>query len=87
MAKIMTVAVALCVIGVCLATGCADDYAAVRTLRDSGFTDIQTTGYSWFECGEDDTTHTGFRATNPAGLVVEGTVCCGLVFKGCTVRF
>jgi hypothetical protein len=66
---------------------CTDDSATIRTLNDSGYTDIQTTGYSWFECGSDDHYHTGFQAKNPAGKVVNGTVCCGLMFKGCTIRF
>lgn len=69
-----------------LALGCTDDIAAVRTLRMHGFTDIRTTGYSVFVCSDDDTIATGFRAKNPAGQVVEGTVCCGLLAKGCTVR-
>ena len=28
-----------------------------------------------------------FEATNPAGKRVFGHVCCGLVFRGCTIRF
>jgi hypothetical protein len=65
---------------------CTDENATRETLRKSGYTKIQTTGYSFFECGEGDTFHTGFTATNPAGERVSGTVCCGIL-KGCTVRF
>ena len=76
--------VALALAGLLLS--CTDDDATVRTLRMHGFTDIRTTGYSFFVCGEHDTFATGFTAKNPAGQVVQGTVCCGLVAKGCTVR-
>lgn len=70
-----------------LAVACTDDANTVRTLHSAGFTDVTVTGYSWFECGEDDTFHTGFRAKNPRGEWVNGTVCCGMIAKGCTVRF
>lgn len=65
---------------------CEDPSAARITLEKSGYSEIQTTGYVWMACGDDDGTHTGFRAKNPAGNVVEGVVCCGYG-KGCTVRF
>ena len=66
--------------------GCTDEGRSAETLRKAGFTEIQTTGYSLFACSDDDNFHTGFRAKNPQGVVVEGTVCCG-VFKSCTIRF
>lgn len=67
--------------------GCTDDDRTIMTLRKSGYTNISTTGYSFLECGEDDTFHTGFVATNSSGQRVTGTVCCGLLLKGCTLRF
>jgi hypothetical protein len=66
---------------------CTSEDDAKRTLTSAGFKDIRTTGYSPFACAEDDFSATGFTATNPNGLRVSGTVCCGLVFKGCTVRY
>ena len=66
---------------------CTDETAARRALRSQGFTDVQITGYSWLECGEDDFSHTGFRAKNPHGEIVTGTVCCGFIAKGCTIRY
>lgn len=66
---------------------CTDESSARKTLEAHGFTDIKTTGWSPFVCGKDDTTETGFEAKNQAGQRVTGTVCCGLIFKGCTVRF
>lgn len=59
----------------------------MRTLESAGYTDVKTTGYNFLECGENDTFHTGFTATNPNGKRVSGTVCCGLFIKGCTIRF
>lgn len=66
---------------------CTDEAGTRKTLRNAGFTDVEITGYSWWACGDDDTFHTGFRAKNPRGETVEGTVCCGGLTKGCTVRF
>jgi hypothetical protein len=68
-------------------SGCTDESNTIRTLEDSGYSNIQTTGYSWFECGDGDAFHTGFTATNPVGRRVSGTVCCGWMTKGCTIRF
>ncbi len=67
--------------------GCTDEANTRRTLSNSGYSDIQITGYSWFECGDDDLFHTGFTAKNPVGKQVDGTVCCGALTKGCTIRF
>ena len=80
--KKMIALVALLMLG-----GCTDEHNSRKTLRSSGYFDIEITGYSWFECGDNDTFHTGFRAKNPRGEAVEGTVCCGFLAKGCTVRF
>lgn len=66
---------------------CTDESNTKRTLEMHGFTDIKTTGFVPFTCGKNDSFATGFRAKNPAGRVVEGTVCCGFLGKGCTVRF
>lgn len=64
---------------------CTSEGSTAQTLKASGFTEIQLTGYSW-SCGRDDTTCTGFVAKGPTGQKVEGAVGCGLLFKGCTVR-
>ncbi len=69
-----------------LLTGCTDAEEARRALDNLGMTDIEITGYRFFSCGKDDSWHTGFRATNSKGKVVEGVICSGL-FKGATVRF
>lgn len=74
-------------IAVLMLVGCTDESSTRRTLENAGYSNIQTTGYSPFECGDDDTFHTGFTATNPAGKRVSGTVCCGWLTKGCTIRF
>lgn len=66
--------------------GCSAPERAKRVLDNSGYTEIEITGYSPFSCGEDDTFSTGFKAKNANGKVVEGTVCSGW-FKDGTVRF
>lgn len=71
-----------------LLAGCgADESNSRRTLESSGYTEISITGWAPLTCGKDDTFSTGFTAKNPQGRRVSGVVCCGLVFKGCTVRF
>lgn len=66
---------------------CTDESNAQRTLENFGFTNISFTGHDWWSCGEDDSSSTGFIATNKDGKRVSGTVCCGMIFKNCTVRF
>lgn len=66
---------------------CTNDSDSENALRSSGYTEIHMTGWSPFVCGQEDTFATGFTAKNSAGSTVSGTVCCGLVTKGCTVRF
>ena len=58
---------------------------ATDTLDSHGFTNIETTGYSWFGCGRGDLWHTKFTATNQNGKEVSGVVCKGLL-KGSTMR-
>jgi hypothetical protein len=65
--------------------GCTSSTDATKALKGAGYTDINITGYAWFECGKDDTFATGFTATGPTGEHVEGAVCSGF-FKGSTIR-
>ena len=64
---------------------CSDEQTARRVLEEQGFTEVRTTGWSWFGCGKDDTFSTGFEAKSPRGSSVSGVVCSGW-FKGATVR-
>lgn len=83
----MTKLIAMC-FAMCLMAGCmSSDSDATQTLRNSGYSNIKTTGLNPLSCSEDDFTRTGFVATNPSGQRVAGTVCCGMIFKGCTIRF
>lgn len=64
-----------------------DEDDTKRSLNYSGFTDVRTKGHSFFTCMT-DWSATEFEATNPIGMKrVSGTVCCGLVFKACTIRW
>jgi len=69
-----------------LSLACVNEDDSLRTLQSAGYTNIQITGWKPFSCGKDDTYSTGFTAKNPAGVKVTGVVCCGLMFKSCTVR-
>lgn len=67
--------------------GCTDADETRRVLRAQGYSNIVTGGHAWFACSEDDEVRTKFVADNPKGVRVSGVVCCGLIFKNCTVRF
>jgi hypothetical protein len=70
-----------------LIVSCTNSKNVSKFLDKEGYTEIEITGYQWFSCSKDDWFHTGFKATNMKGNVVEGTVCEGLLFKGKTIRF
>ena len=63
-----------------------DTEGANRILQEEGYTDVHITGADPMMCGHGDLKGTKFRAKNQAGNVVRGVVCCGAVFKGCTIR-
>ena len=67
-------------------SACSSQNDATNALSSAGFTQIETHGYSFFGCGEDDTFKTKFTATNPQGKRVSGVVCSSW-FKGGTIRF
>ena len=73
-------------IAIVFMSGCTSPQDADRALSAQGFSDITYTGYDFMACSEDDIYHTGFRAKNPQGRYVSGTVCSG-IFKNATVRF
>lgn len=66
-------------------TGCSDAPRATKALTQAGYTDIKTTGYSYFGCDEKDVYHTTFNAKGPTGIYTEGVVCSGW-FKSNTIR-
>ncbi len=61
---------------------------AVQAAIDEGYTDVQSQGVAFLGCGKDDSMITSEHvlAKNSNGKTLELTVCCGLIFKGCTVR-
>lgn len=76
----------LAVVAIAL-SACSDSDGAKRHLSNMGFTNIETQGWSFFGCSEDDFWKTEFTAKGPTGQNVEGVVCEGFFFKGATVRF
>jgi hypothetical protein len=77
------ICIAMVLTAACVGT---DNDGSRRTLDAAGYSNIELTGYKWYGCGQDDSYHTAFSATNPAGKRVSGVVCCGMM-KGCTIRF
>jgi hypothetical protein len=69
------------------AIGCTDEDSTRRILTSQGYTDIKIEGYSFTGCSKDDGVRTEFTARSPIGTYVQGVVCCGLLFKNCTVRW
>lgn len=70
-----------------LISGCVSEKHTVRTLEKAGYTDIEITGLKLLRCSDDDFFMTGFKAKNTNGKIIEGVVCCGLLFKSCTIRY
>jgi len=66
---------------------CTNASSAKHALEAQGLTDVTITGYKPLTCGQSDWSSTGFEATNAQGARVTGVVCCGLVFKNCTIRW
>lgn len=66
-------------------SACTNADGSKRVLEQAGYTDVQTGGYDWLNCSEDDMFHTKFTAKGPTGKTVSGVVCNG-VFKGNTIR-
>lgn len=62
------------------------DETMLRILGDEGYTEIQSTGYRFLACSENDVFRQGFTAKSPAGKPVSGTLC-GNWLKGHTIRF
>lgn len=59
-----------------------------RTLESAGYSDVEIRNEGgWFACGKGDFYKTPFTANNPNGKSVQGTVCCGMLTKDCTIRF
>ncbi len=70
-----------------LLAGCTDTSDKnVRLLESMGMTNVELGGYAWFDCSEDDTFKTAFKAVGVNGEEVSGALCSGF-FKGTTVRF
>ena len=80
---LLVMAFALCLSG--CDSMCTDPVESTRILKQQGYSQVQTTGYSWLACGKNDWYSTGFTAKSPAGVYVGGTVCSG-IFKGHTIR-
>lgn len=64
---------------------CSRPQEAREALYQSGYDDIEITGWKVFGCDEKDFFRTGFKATSPRGSKVDGVVCSGW-FKGATIR-
>lgn len=78
-------AVAVCVLLNTPNLGCTRSADAKRILEQSGYTNVEITGYRPFMAGNGDTFSTGFKAKAPNGQIVTGAVTGGWI-KGSTIR-
>ena len=68
--------------------GCEGDVDHARgVVESSGYTNVIVGGPSRWSCSDSDTVSNTFTAVSANGKKVSGIVCCGLIFKNCTVRF
>ncbi len=70
-----------------LTISCTDHSRTVQVLQKAGYTHVTTFGYAWFDCSNEDSFNTKFRAKNPQGRWITGVVCCGWLLKSCTIRY
>lgn len=75
----------LIILALPLLASCTDERGARRALEAQGYRDIQITGYRMWGCSDNDSYHTGFKATGANGTTITGVVCANF-FKGSTVR-
>jgi hypothetical protein len=67
--------------------GCkASDDDALDTIRSQDLADSALGGFNPGACAENESSRR-FTATTVQRQRVSGTVCCGLVVKGCTIRW
>lgn len=76
----------LAVVALLLAACPVPEDQVVETLEAQGFSDIERKESAPFSCSDKDGLRSHFTATNQRGQRVEGVLCCGFVFKACTVR-
>lgn len=65
--------------------GCEAGEMGREALQKAGYTDIKLGGSNKMACDSSDTLSNEFTA-KLNGRPVRGVVCCGVVFKGCTIR-
>lgn len=70
-----------------LVSACTDAPTTKKVLEQNGYTQVETKGYSFFDCSKDDFYKTKFTALSPNGTPVSGTVCRGFFFKSSTIRY
>jgi len=84
------ISLAIVVIGVYVVLWSPNPIEAVHALQAEGWSDIHITdsGISkGFEgCASDDALYYRARGKNPKGDESHAIICCGAVFKACTVR-
>lgn len=83
--KIIGGIAALIALGLAIPTALTRPDEAARILRQSGYKNIQITGWRPFISSDEDVFSTGFEATSPNGERVTGAVTSG-VLKGGTIR-
>lgn len=76
----------LALLAALMLAGCTDPDGAKRVLEQSGYKQVEITGWRPMAASEDEDFATGFRATAPNGSKITGTVTRGLLFKGNTIR-
>lgn len=81
------VIITIVLVSILTVPACTNKSAATKTLEAMGFTDIHVGKWAPLTCDKGDFSSTAFTAKNSRGKTVKGVVCCGLIFKNCTVRF
>lgn len=70
-------------------SGCSvSKETAITVLQAHGFVPVELAeGADLLSCGPGEPISRGFIAKNAYGEEIQGTICCGLLFTKCTLRF
>lgn len=96
--RLIIIGLALVIILMLLATTCSpNDFITsqgdtITTLHKAGFENVKLGGINFTKCGFTEKRGRDFSATNPAGGISTGTVCCGFspIFgfnRACSVKY
>lgn len=88
MEALIAVSIGLVLLVMLFAIGGSDTPNYAGIVQSQGYTNVNIGDSAWMGCGKEDSVFTSvhFNALGVDRRPVSGVICCGLIFKSCTVR-